>query len=281
VRKRTRTPSADRAPDEPKIVFDERTPYDSYVGATQLHGMQNLLTDSPEEMPFLVVSQIMELYFGLICFEWNRAIHALADDDLDTALVALRRSEKSLEGLNAVWLSLSWMTPHQFNTFRAELGEGSGFQSAQYRRMEFLIGNKSRQMVAPHKNTPGIYEELLEALETPSLYDEALAWLARRGHDVPADALDRAWDAPYEENPGVESVWVNIFVNEPDPEITLAETLADVAAALGRWKFEHLTAVRRTMGAKPGTGGSSGIAWLERSLAKAPFPEMWAARTAV
>ncbi|MCX6461340.1 MAG: tryptophan 2,3-dioxygenase family protein [Actinobacteria bacterium] len=281
MRKRSRTPSPDRASDEPQLTFVEGTPYDAYVGATKLATMQTLFTNEPSEMPFLVVSQIMELYFGLICWEWKRAVEALRDDDLDTALQALKRSCSSIDGLNAAWLSLSWMTPREFNTFRADLGEASGFQSAQYRRMEFLLGNKSRQMLAAHKGNPELHRDLAEALESPSLYDETLAWLGRRGFAIPADVLDRALDAPYEPSDEVEAVWVTIYLNEPAPEIVLAEALTDVAQRISEWKFWHLTAVRRTMGNKEGTGGSSGVAWLERSLAKMPFPEIWTARSQV
>lgn len=281
MRKRTRTPSPDRAADEPLLTFEEGTPYDSYVGATTLATMQTLFTDEPAEMPFLVVSQIMELYFGLICFEWRRALEALRDDDLDTALIALERSCRSIDGLNAAWLSLSWMTPRDFNSFRGQLGEASGFQSAQYRRMEFLLGNKSRQMLAAHKGNPELHRDLEAALESPSLYDEVLGWLARRGHPIPADILDRALDAPYEPDDDVEAVWVAIYRDEPRPEIVLAEALTDVAQRVSEWKFWHLTAVRRTMGSKTGTGGSSGVAWLERSLSKLPFPELWTSRTEV
>jgi len=281
MRKRTRTPSPDRAADEPTLTFVEGTPYDAYVGATQLATMQQMFTDEPAEMPFLVVSQVMELYFGLICFEWRRAMDALRADDLDTALEALSRSCRSIEGLNAAWLSISWMTPQQFNTFRGQLGEASGFQSAQYRRMEFLLGNKSRQMLAAHKGNPELYRDLAEALESPSLYDEVLEWMARRGHPIPTHVLELPLDAPYEPDAEVEAVWTAVFREERRPEIVLAEALTDVAQRVGEWKSWHLTAVRRTMGSKTGTGGSSGVAWLERSLAKLPFPEIWTARTEV
>jgi len=281
MRKRTRTSGRDRAEDEPKLTFAEGTPYDAYVGASQLASMQRLFSDDPAEMPFLVVSQIMELYFGLICFEWDRATAALQEDDLDTALEALRRSCLSIDGLNAAWLSLSWMTPQQFNSFRGELGEASGFQSAQYRRMEFLLGNKSRQMLAAHKGNPTLHAALEQSLSAPSLYDAALEWLARRGHPIPAEVLEAPLDAPYEPHAGVEAVWVTIYRDQPREEISLGEALTDVAQRIGEWKFWHLTAVRRTMGSKAGTGGSAGVAWLERSLAKAPFPEIWTARTEV
>ena len=280
MRKSTRTPSPDRAADEPKLEFGTDTPYDAYVGATKLHQMQRLLTSEPAEMPFLVISQIMELYFGLICHEWRRAVTDLQSDDLPAATEVLLRSCSYIEGLNTAWKSLGWMTPREFNAFRGELGEGSGFQSAMYRQMEFLVGNKSRQMVAPHRNTPAVYA-LVETLESPSLYDEVLAALARRGHPIPRDVLDRDFASPYEPSDEVEEVWVAIYRDEPSPEIELGEALSDVAQRLGEWKFWHLAAVRRTMGSKPGTGGSSGVAWLERSLANAPFPELWSARTGV
>ena len=281
MRKSTRTPSSDRAADEPKLEFGTDTPYDAYVGATTLHQMQTLLTSEPAEVPFLMISQIMELYFGLICHEWRRAISELRADNLPAATEVLIRSCSYLDGLNAAWKSLSWMTPREFNSFRGELGEGSGFQSAMYRQMEFLVGNKSRQMVAAHRSTPSVYDALIATLESPSLYDEVVAAMARRGHPIAAEVLDRDFSSPYERDDTVEAAWITVYRDESSLEIELGEALSDVAQRLGEWKFWHLAAVRRTMGAKPGTGGSSGIAWLERSLANAPFPELWTARTQV
>jgi len=267
--------------DGPVLDFAQDTPYDAYVGASALHRLQHTVTDEPAEMPFLVVSQIMELYFGLLRYEWRRAIVALRADDIPGATAILGRSRHHLAGLNASWASLSWMTPREFNAFRPDLGEGSGFQSAMYRHVELLLGSKSRQLLAPHRHSPAVYEALVSALESASLYDEVLAALARRGHEVPGEVLARDFSLPYVPDDRVEAVWVAIYRDEPALELSLGEELSALALDVSDWKYAHLAAVRRTMGAKPGTGGSSGLAWLERSLANAAFPELWSARTQV
>ncbi len=260
----------------PTLGFETGTPYDDYVGTATLHGLQRTVTDVPEELPFLVTTQVMELYFGLLRTEWRLAQRQLDADDAAAATLTIRRTVRHFEALNAAWAALSWLTPAQFNSFRDALGEGSGFQSAFYRHVEFLLGNKSEALIRPHRRNPEAYEELVEALHRPSLYDSVLAFLARAGHAVPRSVLDRDPAAEYGPDPEVEAVWVEVYGG---PFAPLAEALTDLAEQFSDWRYRHLMAVRRSMGAKPGSGGSSGLSWLERSMRREIFPELWTART--
>ncbi|KNB49246.1 tryptophan 2,3-dioxygenase [Streptomyces caatingaensis] len=272
-----------RPPTPPELEFAATTPYEDYVRAEALARLRTPLSDDPGEPAFLVTTQVMELWFGLVVHEWETAGRALRAGSLPLALAALDRSVAELGALNASWQPISRLTPGQFNRYRAALGEASGFQSAMYRRLEFLLGDKSRSMLVPYRNVPEVHARLEKALHEPSLYDEALRWLARRGHPVPAAVLERDVSAPYEPHPAVEDVWQRVYAEEerhPD-ECRLGETLTEIAERVWRWRNDHLVATRRAMGAKKGTGGSSGVAWLEKRAAKTVFPELWTARSRV
>ncbi len=309
-------PTGPPAPEAPHLDFDGTTPYEDYVRAEVLTHLQQPLSDDPGEMVFLVTTQVMELWFTVIVHEWETAARALREDDVPAATAALKRSVRELEALNASWHPLSALTPAQFNSYRGALGEGSGFQSAMYRRMEFLLGEKSASMLVPHRGAPRVHAELDEALRAPSLYDEVLRLLDRRGHRIPADVLHREPTARYEPSSQVEDVWAALYAAErpagshhpahppgdgprtpadtpgtttaevppapADPELLrLGETLTDVAELVWRWRNDHLSATRRAMGSKQGTGGSAGVAWLEKRAAKTVFPELWTARSRV
>lgn len=234
-------------------------------------------------MVFLVTTQVMELWFTVIVHEWETAAHALREDRLDVAQDALKRSLRQLEALNASWTPLAQLTPAQFNSYRSSLGEGSGFQSAMYRRMEFLLGDKSASMLVPHRGAPRVHAELEKALAEPGLYDEALALLARRGYAIPETVLGRDLTKKYEPSPEVEAVWTEIYANpdQNDALVRLGEVLTDVGELVWRWRNDHLLATRRAMGSKTGTGGSAGVAWLEKRATKNVFPELWTARSHV
>jgi len=266
---------------EPTLDFAAEAPYDAYVHASTLHGLQQPISDDPGEMSFLMISQIMELYFGLICYELREAARVLDTDDVWGALAPLRRTALHLTGLNAAWLGMRWMTPADFNRFRDQLGDASGFQSATYRRMEFLLGIKSPTVIRPFRRQGRIYTELVAALRAPSLYDAVLALLHRRDPGVPSAVLARDPTAEPEIDPDVEAAWVRVYADpRTDHDLyVLGEALVDIAEEFGDWRYKHLRAVARTMGAKPGSGGSSGMAWLQRSMAKLVFPELWSART--
>ncbi|GAA1357931.1 tryptophan 2,3-dioxygenase family protein [Streptomyces beijiangensis] len=272
------------APEEaPHLDFAGTTPYEDYVQADVLTHLQHLRSDDPGEMVFLVTTQVMELWFTVIVHEWETAAHALRRDDLPAAMAALKRSTYELESLNASWRPLAQLTPAQFNAYRSALGEGSGFQSAMYRRMEFLLGDKSASMLVPHRGAPRVHGELEKALQEPSVYDEVLSLLARRGHAVPDAVLNRDLAQKYEASPEVEAVWTAVYAAaDQDTELVrLGEALTDVGELVWRWRNDHLVATRRAMGSKVGTGGSAGVSWLEKRATKNVFPELWTARSHV
>ncbi|WP_406137823.1 tryptophan 2,3-dioxygenase family protein [Streptomyces sp. NBC_01089] len=278
-------PKHDQAPSHdpaPNLDFAGTTPYEDYVQADVLTHLQQLRSDDPGEMVFLVTTQVMELWFTVIVHEWETASAALRGDDLPTAIAALKRSTYELQSLNDSWRPLAQLTPAQFNAYRGALGEGSGFQSAMYRRLEFLLGDKSASMLVPHRGAPRVHAELEKALQEPSLYDEVLRFLARHGQPVPAAVLRRDLAAKYEPSPEVEAVWTAVYTGEQDsPLVRLGEALTDVGELVWRWRNDHLVATRRAMGSKTGTGGSAGVAWLEKRAAKSVFPELWTARSHV
>jgi len=267
--------------DDQTIQFAESAPYDEYVHASTLHTLQQTISDDAGEMSFLVVSQIMELYFGLIRYELREAQRLVRDDDVWGALEPLRRAGLHLEGLNASWRTLRWMSPADFNRFRGQLGEASGFQSAMYRHMEFALGLKSEPLIRPFRRQKAVYAELTRDIREPSLWDEVVALLARRGNDIPQEAVDRDRTRDHEPHPAVEDAWVRVY-REPSPGNDLwllAEALTEVGEQFMDWRYLHLKAVLRTLGDKPGTAGSSGANWLRRSMARPVFPELWSART--
>jgi tryptophan 2,3-dioxygenase len=309
----------------PHLDFAGSTPYEDYVHADVLTHLQQPRSDDPGELAFLVTTQVMELWFTALVHEWETAGRALARDDLAGALAALKRSTWELEALCAAWKPLAHLTPAQFNAYRATLGEGSGFQSAMYRRLEFLLGEKSAAMLVPHRGTPRAHAELEKALAEPGLYDEALRYLHRHGVAVPVETRERDFTARYEPHPGVEAAWARVYASEADAPggdaadpsdaaptgadltdadltgpadatpgadadaanadltgpLALGEALTEVAELVWRWRNDHLVATRRAMGAKAGTGGSAGVAWLEKRAAKQVFPELWTARSHV
>ncbi|MFJ9904372.1 tryptophan 2,3-dioxygenase family protein [Streptomyces sp. NPDC101152] len=269
-------------PETPHLDFAGTTPYEDYVKADVLTHLQHTLSDDPGEMVFLVTTQVMELWFTVIVHEWETAARALRSDDVPTAIAALKRSVRELEALNASWKPLGQLTPAQFNSYRSALGEGSGFQSAMYRRMEFLLGDKSASMLVPHRGAPRVHAELEKALHEPSLYDEVLRLLARRGCAIPGSVLRRDVSRRYEPDDAVEAAWTAIYAGDESAELArLGEALTDVAELVWRWRNDHLVATRRAMGAKPGTGGSAGVAWLEKRARNNVFPELWTARSHV
>lgn len=269
--------------DQPITEFTGLTPYDEYVRTMELHRLQHLLTDQEAEVPFLYVSQIMELYFGLIRAEWELAIRQLQADEILRSVATLRRSIFHFEALNASWASLRWLTPMEFNEFRDHLGIASGFQSWAYRHVEFLVGLKSRTLTRAYQANPDVFDPLLRTLEAPCLYDEAVAALARRGLPVDSARLERDFSLSLEADASVEQAWVLIYRERGinDELRMLADVLSDVAEEFQRWRQLHLSSVRRSMGAKSGSGGSSGLEWLEKSLSRPIFPELWSARTLV
>ena len=175
------------------------------------------------------------------------------------------------------------MTPFDYSAFRNALGRSSGFQSRQYRLLEFLLGNKHAAMIEVHQNEPQVYAEFKRALEAPSLYDEVLRLLSRRGYGVPADVLVRDFTQPYEASKQVTGAWLGVYHNaEKDWDLyELAEQLVDLDYRFQLWRFQHMKTVERIIGYKPGTGGTAGVSYLAKALRLRLFPELWEARTSM
>ncbi|MGW4898507.1 tryptophan 2,3-dioxygenase [Kitasatospora sp. NPDC004240] len=251
------------------------TPYARYARLDELHSLQQPLSKEPAELSFIVSTQVMELLFGLIRHEWTLAQRALREGDLPAALAALRRGTHAQDVLVESWDLLATLTPREFNSFRSVFGEASGFQSSAFLHLEFLLGNKNGALLNMYRDVPETREELTAALRSPSLYDDALALLARHGLDVP----DTVSEQRHQGDEAVEAAWRRVYT---DPEHAalqpLAEALLDVAERVTRWRQRHLAAVKRSMGAKPGSGGSSGLSWLRRSAEQDVFPELWTVR---
>jgi tryptophan 2,3-dioxygenase len=252
----------------PRVL--EATPYDEYGGIGTLHALCEPRTEVPAERSFIVATQVMELLFGQLRHEWEQAQRALRADDLPAAMDALRRGTKVQDVLVASWDLLATLTPMEFSAFRDALGPASGVQSTAYRRLEFLLGNKSPGMARTH---PGL------ALEEPSLYDDVLAVLDRRGLLAFAPCADTPHSGRYKESPEVEKAWLLVYTSPECADLArLGEVLLDTAERVTRWRQRHYGAVRRAMGAKPGTGGSSGLSWLRAAVDQEVFPELWSVR---
>jgi tryptophan 2,3-dioxygenase len=209
------------------------------------------------------------------------AIRAIAEDDLSSAFKMLARVSRIMEQLVHAWDVLATMTPPEYSAMRPYLGASSGFQSWQYRCIEFALGNKNAAMLKPHAHRPELLAEVEAAWRAPSLYDEALRLLARRGLDVPADHLERDWSKPYEASDGVEQAWL-VAYREPKKHwelYQLGEELTDLEDAFRLWRFRHVTTVERVIGFKRGTGGTGGVSYLRKMLDVVLFPEIWKLRT--
>ncbi|WP_017587417.1 tryptophan 2,3-dioxygenase [Nocardiopsis ganjiahuensis] len=268
---------------KPTLAFDKNTPYVDYAGIDTLLSLQNPRTKEPAESAFIIGTQVMELVFALIQQRWEAARDALETDDVPGAVAWLRSACNAQDVLNSSWGLFSDMTPTQFNRFRDSFGEASGFQSYSYRKLEFLLGHKSAAMIRPHKAMSGVVTELTDLIERPSLYDAALRLLHRRGLPVPDTSAERDWTEDYEPSAEVERAWTEVYADDrPGNDLyLLAEALVDVAERVTRWRQLHLVAVKRTMGGKPGSGGSNGLNWLARNAEKDVFPELWSLRSTI
>ncbi|MFG2820285.1 tryptophan 2,3-dioxygenase [Kitasatospora sp. NPDC048365] len=265
-------PNLSFGPDEEPGVG---TPYARYVHLDVLHSLQQPRSKEPAELSFIITTQVMELLFDLLWHEWTTAQQALREDDLTGALAALKRGAHTQDVLVSSWDLLATMTPAEFNAFRPVLGEASGFQSSAFLRLEFLLGNKSDRMLKMYEDSPAEQQALAAALRGPSLYDDALALLDRRGVPAPHEPVA----ARHAADPAVEAAWRTVYTDPAHVELVrLGEALLDTADRVTRWRQRHYSSVKRTMGAKPGTGGSSGLTWLKHAADQDVFPELWAVR---
>jgi tryptophan 2,3-dioxygenase len=258
-----------------------RRTYADYLKLDLLLAAQQPVTREHDEVAFIVIHHVQELWLKLIAHEIEAAIAAIRADHLPPAFKSLARVTRIQEQLIDAWDVLSTMTPADYLAFRGALGSASGFQSYQYRLVEFRLGAKDAAMVLPHRQDPAAHAKLEAALHEPSLYDEALRILARRGLPVPKAVLERDVSQPYVSDPQVREVWLSIYRNAQAyfDLYELAEELVDVEDWFQQWRFRHMKTVERIIGYKPGTGGSSGVGYLKTALDHAFFPELWEVRT--
>lgn len=258
-----------------------RQTYGEYLKLDVLLSAQRPLTREHDEVAFVIIHHVQELWLKLVAHEIEAAMAAIRADHLPPAFKALARVSRIQEQLIAAWDVLSTMTPADYLRFRSALGPASGFQSYQYRLVEFRLGAKDAKMVLPHRHQPEIAARLTAALNEPSIYDEALRLLARRGYPVPPGVVDRDFSRPYASDPAVRDVWLSIY-RESEAHFDLyelAEELVDVEDWFQQWRFRHMKTVERIIGHKRGTGGSSGVGFLKTALDRQFFPELWEVRT--
>lgn len=260
---------------------DGRMSYGDYLRLDDLLGAQHPLTDAHDELLFVVQHQTSELWMKLALHELRHARDAIASDRLQPAFKMLTRLARIFEQLNGAWSVLRTMTPSEYTRFRDDLGQSSGFQSFQYRAIEFVLGNRNAAMLGPHEHRPDVAGPLRAELARPSLYDEAVRYAVRAGLDVPADVVERDLSRPHELDERLVEMWRQVYA---DPErwwspYELAEKLVDVEDYFRRWRFNHVTTVERVIGAKRGTGGTGGVSYLRRMLEVELFPDLWHVRT--
>ncbi|SAI72218.1 tryptophan oxygenase [Bordetella ansorpii] len=265
----------------PKLDYAGDMTYGDYLHLDKLLDAQHPLSPEHNEMLFIVQHQTSELWMKLMLHELRAAIDAVRADRLQPAFKMLARVSKILEQLVHAWDVLATMTPPEYSALRPYLARSSGFQSYQYRQIEFLLGNKNAAMLKPHGHRPDLLAQVRAAYEAPSLYDEALRLLARRGLRVPATHLQRDWTRPYEADAAVQEAWLAVY-RAPDTHwdlYQLGEKLTDLEDAFRLWRFRHVTTVERVIGFKRGTGGTSGVDYLRKMIEVVLFPEIWRLRT--
>lgn len=261
--------------------FSKEMSYGQYLCLDRLLDCQQPRSKQHDEMLFITIHQASELWMKLILFELSAVLQCVREDRLGPAFKMLARVVGIQRQLIQSWSVLATLTPTDYSSFRDTLGHSSGFQSHQYRLIEFLLGNKNRRMLEVHRNDPVVHARLEQALERPSLYDETLILLHRRGLQLPPGKLERDWSEPYEPDERVEAAWQHVYHNVEDhwDLYELAEKLVDLEHALQHWRFEHMKTVERIIGFKRGTGGSSGVGYLKKVLDLRFFPELWTVRT--
>ena len=264
-----------------QLDFSKSMSYGDYLQLDAILTAQKPLSPAHDEMLFIVQHQTSELWMKLMLHELRAAIGHIARDELPPAFKMLARVSKIMEQLVHAWDVLATMTPPEYSAMRPYLGQSSGFQSYQYRCIEFSMGNKNRAMLKPHEHRADLLEMVQAAYEAPSLYDEALRLMARRGIAVPASHTERDWTQPYAESEAVEQAWLTVYRN-PEQHwdlYQLGEELTDLEDAFRLWRFRHVTTVERVIGFKRGTGGTGGVSYLRKMLDVVLFPEIWRLRT--
>ncbi len=264
------------------IDLEGRLTYAGYLDLDRLLSAQHPLSDHHDEMLFIIQHHTSELWLKLVIHELRSAMSLVRAGDLPPALKRIARVKHVQRQLIDQWSVLATLTPIEYAQFRDKFGPASGFQSSQYRTVEFLLGNKNAAMLTVFAHDPKVHAQLEADLNAPSLYDEFLRFLARRGF-VPAEVVERDWSQPYEASPAVEEAFRIIYA-DPEKhwaEYETAEELVDVEDLFQQWRFRHMKTVERIIGYKQGTGGSSGVAFLRRALELTFFPELLSVRTSI
>jgi tryptophan 2,3-dioxygenase len=270
---------------EPGIITDlaGRTTYGDYLQLDRLLSAQVPRSQPPhhDELLFIIQHQTSELWMKLLIHELSACIRYVQADRLEPSFKIFARVAHIQRMLFEQWSVLETLTPNEYLEFRDTLGSASGFQSFQYRAVEFLLGNKDPDALRPFAHVPAVHAELERLLESPGLYDEFLRHLSRKGHAVPQGHVQRDWRQPYEKSPEVVEVFRRIY---EDPEAhwdayEMCEKLVDTEERFQLWRYRHMMTVMRIIGFKHGTGGSSGVGFLRKALDLRFFPELWDVRT--
>ncbi len=264
-----------------KLDFSRDMSYGDYLQLDAVLNAQKPLSPDHNEMLFIVQHQTSELWMKLMLHELSAAVGCIARDELGSAFKMLARVSKIMEQLVHAWDVLATMTPPEYSAIRPYLSNSSGFQSWQYRCIEFMLGNKNPAMLKPHAHRPDLLAKVEAAWRAPSLYDESLRLLSRRGLAVPVSHLERDWTQPYAASDAVEQAWLTVYRDTKQhwDLYQLGEELTDLEDAFRLWRFRHVTTVERVIGFKRGTGGTSGVGYLRKMLDTVLFPEIWKLRT--
>src|SRR5580692_1078195 len=279
----TPKPFVDLSDEDVHWDLSQSLSYAQYLNLDKLLDAQRPLSYHHDETLFIVIHQVSELWMKLCLHELNSTIDCVRRDDLGPTFKMLARVSTIQHQLLQAWDVLATITPYDYSAFRNTLGRSSGFQSPQYRMLEFLIGNKNADLIEVFRADPPAYELLERALHAPSLYDEVLRLLSRRGLDVPAQAIDRDFSLPYQASKQVAAAWLSVYHNSvKDWDLyELAERLVDLDYKFQLWRFTHVKTVERIIGYKRGSGGTSGVAYLNKALDLRFFPELWTIRTSM
>lgn len=264
-----------------QMDFKDRMSYGDYLQLDSLLNSQKPLSTAHDEMLFIVQHQTSELWLKLAIHEMQAILQEIKQDKLAQVSKHLTRVSRIFEQLNSAWDVLRTMTPSEYTTFRESLGQSSGFQSYQYRAIEFLVGNRNPAMLKPHEHETVVHQHLEDILSVPSLYDEALLLMQRQGLDIGNVLEGRNWREKHQPSEAVESAWLIVYENPQQywGLYELAEKLVDFEDYFRRWRFNHVTTVERIIGLKSGTGGSGGVSYLRKMLDTVLFPELWTVRT--
>jgi len=264
-----------------QLDFSGSMSYGDYLALDAVLNAQHPLSPDHNEMLFIVQHQTSELWMKLALYELRAALANVHRDALPPAFKQLARVSRIMEQLVQAWNVLSTLTPSEYTAMRPYLGASSGFQSYQYRQIEFLLGNKNEQMLKPHEHRPEIHAQVKATLEAPSFYDEVIRLLARRGFAIAPERLARDWTQPTVHDATVEAAWLEVYRNPSEywDLYEMAEELVDLEDAFRQWRFRHVTTVERIIGFKQGTGGTNGAPYLRKMLDVVLFPELWHVRT--